>query len=553
MNELQNPKGADHPVSPAQLAQMAQDNPEARPWIINHPACYPELRNWLLEVEPSLASYVHTAPAVPAASNYPPPPLPPADTANAAPPSGPKKRHRRLITAIATIVTIAMVAGGAYYFLIGRKLGGSATPTAAAEKLIEGVTHGDALALVGALAPSEIDGLKDIFTDVSSQSDGEGKGSSSTPTLDVEQTLKDLNTSITVATSDLRFEEQVIANDEVVRVVITGGTFTLSVDEPRLVDAVVSFQEQSIREHYDFDRDAGYWDAYSDEEFKAMVNEEVAEYQQQIQSNISGWVADINHQSFDISNQVQEEWDQLPERASVIAVKEQGNWYISPLMSAADQAYISDSSQYNSALLDTALGHSVIESQGAESPEEAASDFTEALAVGEPRSIAAMVSLPERRLLSIYAPYWMITRDAQTVWTTYDPNSWLDNYTVQLESTEFTSEKNDQGALVKPVDLSFSVTGVWTDLTFVDVDQNCIHADSVDGDDHNFCIDNPTEESWPYTKLGLTFDVVSLEEGAGWVISPLETLYLQGGRMADNYIQFFNAGRLDELLPPTNY
>lgn len=59
---VQNPSTA-----PAQLAEIAARRGDLHPLVLAHPACYPQLREWILQVNPSMRAALSTAPAMPPA------------------------------------------------------------------------------------------------------------------------------------------------------------------------------------------------------------------------------------------------------------------------------------------------------------------------------------------------------------------------------------------------------------------------------------------------------------------------------------------------------
>lgn len=60
---VQNPSTA-----PAQLAEIAARRGDLHPLVLAHPACYPQLREWILQVNPSVRAAMIAAPAMPPAA-----------------------------------------------------------------------------------------------------------------------------------------------------------------------------------------------------------------------------------------------------------------------------------------------------------------------------------------------------------------------------------------------------------------------------------------------------------------------------------------------------
>lgn len=527
-------------LPPEILAKMAYEHPESRAWIISQPGCYPELKQWLLEVDPSLASNIPNADVA-----YPPPPAPDnSDSTYTVTPSSPRKRRRWPLTVIAAVLVLAIVGGGAYYLLVGKKLGGSSSPTAAAEKLVDGISDTDVLSLVGSLAPSEVDGLVAAFQSVQGGGKGSGQQQSDaggSEQIDYQQSLNDLLSSVTITTHDLEFEEQSLVNDEVVRVVLTDGSFDVGIDRSKFDTAVEPLLEQQARLRYESDPYVA--ENYTSEDIQWMIDSDVVAAKEDIDEALTN----LQAETFYVRDLVQNELEyRAPETLSVVTVKEGRGWYVSPMMTTADQFYMDHSEDTRGGLTDFSLGGQIVEAQEFGSPEEAASAFASAMAGGDPMAVARTVSLPERRMISVYGPYLMDNIGASSVWSRSVES-------VEIERSDFASYEQGSHRIVQAENLTFRVLHDYSYTTF-EVDENCINETYFyDGSSASHCLDNPNPEEgpvWVVSKLGLELEVVANKEKTGWVIAPLDTAYLHGGTMLSTLLQLESEGRLGELAPP---
>ena len=167
------------------------------------------------------------------------------------------------------MVLVVLLAGGAY-FIISGKLRGEKTPTAAAEKLIQAVVDGDMLALYGSFIPSEIDGFRTLIDDLPPMQSPDNDSAASGTQPELSQAIKDLPEAISINTEGLEFEEQVIVEGQVTRVTPTKGAITLTLDDERIVDAVLPLAETVIRTNLKTDMDPDS-QAYEEEIHRRLV------------------------------------------------------------------------------------------------------------------------------------------------------------------------------------------------------------------------------------------------------------------------------------------
>lgn len=231
------------------LTQIAQTRPDLLGALAVNPAAPTDMLNWLSSLNnPEISAALAQRGAV----GPPPPPAPnfaggqqsynhPGQNMNYGVPgqdanyvvsgNAPKKSKRGII--IGAVVAGALIVGGgvwaANHFLFS-KLGGSDTPTAAVEQLLEGLESKDFVAMYGSISPVDaqwMSGVSKSFTkhfDDQIEMDQYGSG--------VEEYLEGMS----LKSNDVTYEIEEI-NDDYARVKITGGDFVLDGDAQALAAA----------------------------------------------------------------------------------------------------------------------------------------------------------------------------------------------------------------------------------------------------------------------------------------------------------------------------
>ena len=464
ISELNNPA-----TPPERLAQIAQEHPELGQQIAAHPNVYPELQAWI-------AQYATPAPPVaqqPQAFEQPQPGFTPAgqpqamtqpttplgftgqqptvqqptmqqpdfaataafgpggpgfpgqpgmQQANGQPPR--KKRTGLIVGITAAVLVVLLAVGGGLWWLFGSKLGGSSSPEAAANKLVSSLTSMDPLSMYGSLAPSEFSVFEQATqTMLKTQVDDEDSKTG-------EQLIQDLKGALTIkTTTPVETETKDIVEGEVGRVAFTDGVIEIDGDPEKVVDAVMNFAVPIMEAQY------GETMSKSDEKEarESMLSE--------IKDNLP--------YTIDFSRDFRDSYSER-EYLTVVAVHENGGWYVSPLMTAADYAY------QNSGFNDKYLGDEIVapSKDGAQSPEDAATLLTETIFNGDYDSFVAQMPLTERRLLSVYGTGFIEASGQDT----RDLKSFFNDSGITLDSATFKSEADGNSARVSIDDFSFSVT-----------------------------------------------------------------------------------------------
>ncbi len=550
----------DPNTTAAQLAEIAGSHPELAAQIAQHPNAYPALREWAGQqvartqaaAQQAAAQQAATAqPAQPAYPQQPSMPAQPAAPGQAAQPgypqqpaqpqfqgqpaqpgypqqqptqpqfatqpgaqygqpgaapagygqqpgftqgygsaAEPKKKKTGLIVGIAAGAVLVIAGGtiGAVALSGGfGASGGASSPQGAVTNLFNSAKSADVMGSLGAFAPSEAALFADTFAELAKMK-GEGDGRS------YDEISKDLQDAMQIEISDVAMDEEEIA-DEVVRVTLTDWSITIDGDEEKLADLATELTEAQMRDQY---LQFGYTESEIDEMFEmqrdAMI--EQMDFPQTVTA------ADFREQS--------------GSDLSVVSVKEDGQWYVSALMTAADVAY-QQQMKWDDSLPD--LGEKVLEPTKFDSPEAAAIGLTEAISSSDLTEITKALSLPERRVLSIYGP--LIEGNLTGGAPTFDP-------------TDFSSEIVDGKGRITIDELGIEGVGSIEGLCYTDEywgDTQCL-------------TDIPV-----LNKLGIEdVDLIAVQESGGWVIAPLGTLGDATSILAKNFVEYYNEGKLDELM-----
>lgn len=533
----------DPNTTAAQLAEIAGSHPELAAQIAQHPNCYPALRDWAGQQVARMqaaAPQQPAAPAQPTAPARPAQPVVPGQTAQptypqqpAAPaqpqyqgqpaqpqygaqptqpqfagqpgqpggygqqpgytqgygsaPAAPKKKTGLIVGIAAGAV---LVIGGGTIGAVALSggfggAGGAGSPQAAVTNLFDSAKSADVMGSIGAIAPSEAELFADTFAELS-KIKGEGDARS------YDEIMKDLQGAMQIDIADVEMTEDEIA-EEIVRVTLTEWTVTIDGDEEKVADLMMELTESSMRGQYE---NFGYTESEIDE----MIESQRAEVIEEMDFPQTMTAADFR--------------DESGSDLSVVSVKEDGQWYVSALMTMADVGF-----QQSPDWDDSKLGEKVLEPTKYDSPEAAAVGLTDAIASADLTEITKSLSLPERRVLSIYGP--IIGDDLGGSGPSFDP-------------TDFSSEVVDGKGRITIDELGIGGVGTIEGLCFT----------AEGGYGEKMCLDDiPVLE-----KLGIAdIDLIAVEEQGGWLVAPLGTIGDATSIIAKNFVEYYNDGRMDEL------
>lgn len=470
-------------------------------------------------------------------------------------PAKPKSKKSALFVTLGIVLLVLLAAGGGLWWFLGSKIGGSATPEAAAKKLITSVSSLDPLSLYGSLAPSEFSAFEPASKQLlETQTDKDAKTA--------EQFLSDLKREVKIeTTTPLETTTDEIVEGEVERVTITEGVIEIDGDPEKVAQAIMDFYGPIA-------------EAQSESYGYPLSKSDLADLRDEIEDDLKDqlpYEIDFSDLDFDFT---------------LVSVKEGGSWYVSPIMTFADYAHQS------SGVSDKVLGDEIVApaKNGAKSPEDAAKNLTEAVFAGDYDAIVEQMPLPERRLLSIYGESFA----EQAYMDTDDFGSAMDEYGLELEEAKFKA-KNDDGASRLTIDrLAFSTEyyDYWSDLDLtqnIEIAGTCV---TVEGErveyvdyysdeydhlwdqwwndlsypgsysdwlrDHGyeeyevstqseeFCL---TEEVPMLDDLGVDeWAIVAVQEGGDWKISPLGTVADISAIVANKINEAAEKGKLDKLF-----
>jgi hypothetical protein len=285
----------------------------------------------------------------------------------------PPKRKKRGALVAAAVVVALVVAGGAAYAVLGLRGGGGAgSPEDAAEALLQDLTSLDYAKVVAHVAPSEQTLLEPAAELAEEQVDQTDQGKQA------QAIWNDIKAALTIEFKELTFSSTNLA-EGVDRTAVTGGTISLDADTAKLTTAVLDLYDLAAESAGGSYLDVG----------------ELSE--SDVREQIEGF--------FPVTKGV----DDLASAAGLddlflVTVEEDGKWFTSVSMTAAQYAY-------ESAGLDNAnLGDPIPdgEMKGGSNPEQALENLTAALRAagntGDLRELAKALPVAESRLLAVYGP-----------------------------------------------------------------------------------------------------------------------------------------------------
>lgn len=540
----------DPATSAQRLFELAQSNPELGPQIAAHPNAYPGLREWLAQqpAQPTAplaytqptqqlpqqmpqqqpqqpgygqapadawqnGGYAAGYPAYPGAPDTPGYPVgpgapgAPVHPGGQVPPTGGGGSRKALFIVLAAVLVVALlVTGGIVWWALASKLGGSGSPEAAATKLIDGAASFDPLTLYGSLAPSEISGFTastERLMEIEISPDQEES---------LRQTVDRLKNAVSIEVEGIQTETEEIV-EGVERVFYIDGTITLDGDEDEVVDALMEFYALS-----------GDLTGSSSRDYRDYLEEGLRD-----EIDLP-YVIDFAELERDLDGPL-----------AVVAVHENGGWYVSPMLSIAD-AWYRDMEKYDYV---GDLGSRIVEGEPSGSPEEAGSALADAVVSGDFEDIAARLPLAERRLLSIYGP---------PLFEEMDIDGW--NRDLELDAAEFSAERDGTNARLNLEDLG--VTGMLyssygNDELHLRFSDHCLDVEYYDSywdeTEHNSgCLDDLIPRKI-YRELGLDqMRIIAVKEGGGWFVSPVATIADINAIVSTRMIELSNEGRLEELF-----
>lgn len=430
----------------------------------------------------------------------------------AAPPQ--KKSKKGLVITLVAGGAVVLLAGGGVAWAASAGLfgGGSKTPEAAAEKLVDGLLDVDPIALYTSLAPSETDSLKDAVDTI-----GDIDASGDDDYVEAAQKILD---AVEVTSDGLSYETDELT-PEVARVRLVGGTITVDGDAARISEAVGALMDAQYAGN-DF-----LSEYYSEEELEQMKQEQVAEMEREIGETLP--------YTIDFA----QEWADLPAdlgiaddpetlaRAypySVIAVEEDG-WFVSPLLTGTELAIASGSSAAEP------YGTSIIEAKPFDSPEAALQGLTDGItdyaATGDYTELASTLPLAERRWISLFGDSLGLASGAGGA-------------DVTFSNLQARSQIDGDRAAIEIQNLDISAGSGSANYA-----HPCLTTEDAYGGSQQNCLTDVKA----LELLGLDdAKPIAVKEDGGWLVGPIATVSTIAGTAAENYRVLVEEDRVDELF-----
>jgi hypothetical protein len=458
------------------------------------------------------------------------------------PPRRPLSRRGRVIVGISIGVIVALVAaGGGAWWYFSSKLGGAASPEAAAVKLVSSFQNMDPVGIYGSLAPSEVSEVSQAFQKLSNahpKNDG----------VNIQDDLASLKSALTITTTGVAYRTDKLA-DGVERVVWTKGSIKIVGNSKKLANVLVDLEAPAIRAA---DEQRG--------ESKTNIDRDIA-------SARKGYAHNANvHQTFTASK---------AGGLSIIVVDEGSGWYVSPILTIADlefRSYAQYSDQgTNKSFLDAAaahdadsryLGSTVADAGNFSTPEAAAKALANAAVDTDSLHLAATLSLPERRLVSVYGPW--VEKDIDNAG---GPSKAYG--TLAIKAAQFSSTISGQQAKIRIDNLDvtdtrydnelnqnltsdFQIQGTCASLTGqtevdngYDSDSGWVSDPQVGSTSWHGCFsDVPALSRLGFSNLSL----VAVQENGRWLVSPFATTSNAISIVTDKFLGYYNSGRLKQLF-----
>ena len=322
-----------------------------------------------------------------AAMGTPPPPPPSAPTAAMGTPPPPParaggKRRRKKWVPIAAVLAVVLAVGGGtfavYTYLTQR---GAASPDEVMSTVSQAIADKDIISMFKMVSPSEIDTVADSADAIRDGGSDSRKGSSKADpgALLSKDAINNYLEALDVSTSDMTYTVDQKSDDLAVAT-ISSWHLDVRVDQS-LAD--------TLRTRYQSAKGSSLTD--DEEEFFSNLDFSDLSYDGDFAEDFS---EDFNNEGIPLE---------------IVMIKEDGRWYISPLLTSAQWSYQTQT-KWDDDVESPNYDADFDSVKGADSPEAAVQNLTEAiLDARRPSdmlddSVTGLLSLPERRLAMVYGP-----------------------------------------------------------------------------------------------------------------------------------------------------
>lgn len=492
----------DRGTSPERLQEIALNYPDFWEAVLEHPNVYPELAQWISQqpVPPA-----HTGPDfTPGSSSLPDDDLRPAVPLET--PASGSRVPKILLTSLVLVLVLALVGGLIFWFAIGRKIQGAATPEGAVEKLITAAVEADALSLYGSLAPSEIAPLREVLESAESLQDVEG-GSEITSELEV------IWSALEISVTDLEFE-LVELDDGIIRVDVVSGEIEIAGNKRELKRQILAGYEQALQtagvpedmvaetlEHWEYNLQDFF-------DYNWPVRAEVADLfdAAESRSDYNGWFTGI----------------------PIVTVEEGGRWYVSPMLTYGELFRVAHENDYYSE--GRYRYGTVPEAAVAASPQEAFNNLAagvERLAErGRPDEFIAALPLAERRLLGLHLALFDNAGSGGK---------------MDISGTVQVTSQSQNRAILQPEGVEVLFEDEWGYTSEYEFDGLCGRYTYNWSSSDRFCLDRDLDDAIGFDlELDLTnLGLVAVKEGGNWHLSFANTFAQLAEVVLDNLDQEF--------------
>lgn len=412
----------------------------------------------------------------------------------------PKRRKKGLLIGGIIGAVAVLGVGGAIAAdqLIFSKIKPAASPEDATTKMIEALADKDLLSIYGSLSPAEFQHLKvqfDSFNDAAADTDYDEWMDSYGKIID----------EFDVSLDGLELRVETI-EDGLAKVFITDGKLTVDGDSDEIARLATEMAEDFLSSPLLADLPTTDIDP----------DEMRAEAKEQLDAELPLTVT-----ASDLTSQDGSE-------GFVMAVEEDGGWYVSPYLTIAEYIYLESGSTSRGSLPKA----DVIKEF--DSPEAAAKGLTDATLAfaktGNLDEIVGALPLAERRILALYGESEFEGLGDE-----------LDALTVT--SQEFGVRSEDDGqAKVTFKDFSFAIADGYqtVDIAF---QGTCVGLSAAPMSPVNLCVDEI-----PFVKeFGLQdLSIVALEEDGSWFVSPTATVLDAWSVLGANSLELYQDGRFED-------
>lgn len=575
-DEVQNP-GTGH----ERLAHIVQERPDLASAVVWHPNVYDGLLDWIAAHGDDAARAAVTSRRAQAAATAPPAPATPPPAAPApdpapgfAPEAGPyapptdsgyaqptaaapapvhaapagaysdptqpdpmaasgsvavmpygapapakKSRTGLVIGGIITLVLVVALGLGAFW-AYNTFFQGASSPEAAVDNMLDGVLKGDPVSLMTAFAPSEVGAFTDSFDTLTSIETDEFDQE------DVMEKFQALHGTLEVDVEGMEYTTEYIT-DDIALVSAVKGTITVDADPREFADAAVDAMEPIVAAQLE---SFGYTQAEISQEFDDMRDEAADWARDSFPATL-----DIEEMSYDLMRDVGSGSFDVESPFMMVAVEE-GGWYISPLLTAAE--YVTMGVALSQGVEPSSLrGDKVVDPVHFDSPEDAVAGTAKALedfiAYGDIEDLAAVMSLPERRVLSLYVPNLPADVAGAVDVTIDEPVTEIevDGDRARATLLEFAIRVTDQGTLEYRNDCFTYIDEYW-------------------GDEERYCLSEvPVISELGVDEIYGTF----VKEDGGWLASPITTYADYVATMAEAIQEHVEQGTLEDLFYDSYY